>query len=327
MSQNLWVINCSWPFAFRPKIRIESGSSTSSRDSSSVQTDSETQFLKEETSENEFLPQRKSVTKAGFKISDSDVGDDLGALMTSFERWCSTLMWKDNRCWCNICHQHLSPTSTYPSKYWYSQHFMLESLNEVRKLVGGFWLIPFSLRIFRLQTFQLPLNSPTFPTTFSNWAKIKDRFRKPWKPIIGKITKIIAGLSLHSGKCLLSSYSNYFLMIKPMIIHHLVLTGMSIGMRDSNEHMIAGIIGIIPHKVAVLIILSTLTLEINRSSRFVHITIFSAALPVGILISIGTVLTSPQQSGVIGGRPWTVRTLKNLEKEFQSCQKVSLYAH
>ena len=102
---------------------------------------------------------------------------------------------------------------------------------------------------------------------------------------------------------------------------------MSIGMRDSNEHMIAGIIGIIPHKVAVLIILSTLTLEINRISRFVHITIFSAALPVGILISIGTVLTSPQQSGVIGGRPWTVRTLKNLEKEFRSCQKVSLYAH
>jgi len=130
----------------KPKIRIESGSSTSSRDSSSVQTDSETQFLKNETSENEFLPQRRTVTK----------------------------------------------------------------------------------------------------------------------PIIGKITKIIAGLSLHS-----------------------VLTGMSIGMRDSNEHMIAGIIGIIPHKVAVLIILSTLTLEINRISRFVHITIFSAALPVGILISIG----------------------------------------
>lgn len=130
----------------KPKIRIESGSSSSSRDSSSVQTDSETQFLKEERSENEFLPQRRTVSK----------------------------------------------------------------------------------------------------------------------PIIGKITKIIAGLSLHS-----------------------VLTGMSIGMRDSNEHMIAGIIGIIPHKVAVLIILSTLTLEINRISRFVHITIFSAALPVGILISIG----------------------------------------
>ena len=46
---------------------------------------------------------------------------------------------------------------------------------------------------------------------------------------------------------------------------------MSIGMRDSNEHMIAGIIGIIPHKVAVLIILSTLTLEINRiSSLSIH---------------------------------------------------------
>ena len=64
-------------------------------------------------------------------------------------------------------------------------------------------------------------------------------------------------------------------------------------MRDTNEHMIAGIMGIIPHKVAVLIILSTLTLEINRISRFVHITIFSAALPVGILISIGRVDSSP----------------------------------
>ena len=115
-------------------------------------------------------------------------------------------------------------------------------------------------------------------------------------------------------------------MIKPMIIHHLVLTGMSIGMRDSNEHMIAGIIGIIPHKVAVLIILSTLTLEINRISRFVHITIFSAALPVGILISIGTVLSATVR-GLRRTRPWTVRTQENLEKEFQSCQKVSLYAH
>ena len=63
-------------------------------------------------------------------------------------------------------------------------------------------------------------------------------------------------------------------------------------MRDTNEHMIAGIMGIIPHKVAVLIILSTLTLEINRISRFIHITIFSAALPVGILISIGRVDSS-----------------------------------
>ena len=121
-------------------------------------------------------------------------------------------------------------------------------------------------------------------------------------------------------------------MIKTMIIHHLVLTGMSIGMRDSNEHMIAGIIGIIPHKVAVLIILSTLTLEINRISRFVHITIFSAALPVGILISIGTVLSATvrglrRTSVDVRGCPWTVRTLENLEKEFQSCQKVSLYAH
>ena len=99
---------------------------------------------------------------------------------------------------------------------------------------------------------------------------------------------------------------------------------MSIGMRDSNEHMIAGIIGIIPHKVAVLIILSTLTLEINRISRFVHITIFSAALPVGILISIGMVFISlgedqsSDQSGFSADRH---RLKKIVKRSFKAARR------
>ena len=85
------------------------------------------------------------------------------------------------------------------------------------------------------------------------------------KPIIGKITKIIIGLLLHS-----------------------ILTGMSIGMRDTKDEMLAGLLAIIPHKLTVLIVLSTMTLEINRISRFVHIFLFSIAMPIGFLLSIGS---------------------------------------
>ena len=84
------------------------------------------------------------------------------------------------------------------------------------------------------------------------------------KPIIGKITKIIIGLLLHS-----------------------ILTGMSIGMRDTEDEILAGLLAIIPHKLTVLIVLSTMTLEINRISRFVHILLFSIAMPIGFLLSIG----------------------------------------
>ena len=85
------------------------------------------------------------------------------------------------------------------------------------------------------------------------------------KPIIGKITKIIIGLLLHS-----------------------ILTGMSIGMRDTEDEILAGLLAIIPHKLTVLIVLSTMTLEINRISRFVHILLFSIAMPIGFLLSIGS---------------------------------------
>ena len=65
-----------------------------------------------------------------------------------------------------------------------------------------------------------------------------------------------------------------------------VLTGMSIGMVDSKDQLIAGLIALVPHKVAVLILLSTMTLEINQMSRFIHITVFSMALPSGIMLSL-----------------------------------------
>ena len=61
---------------------------------------------------------------------------------------------------------------------------------------------------------------------------------------------------------------------------------MSIGMVDSKDQLIAGLIALIPHKVAVLILLSTMTLEINQMSRFIHITVFSMALPSGIMLSL-----------------------------------------
>ena len=85
------------------------------------------------------------------------------------------------------------------------------------------------------------------------------------KPIMGKITKIVIGLLLHS-----------------------ILTGMSIGMRDTEDEILAGLLAIIPHKLTVLIVLSTMTLEINRISRFVHILLFSIAMPIGFLLSIGS---------------------------------------
>ena len=44
---------------------------------------------------------------------------------------------------------------------------------------------------------------------------------------------------------------------------------MSIGMVDSKDQLIAGLIALIPHKVAVLILLSTMTLEINQMSRLI----------------------------------------------------------
>ena len=57
-------------------------------------------------------------------------------------------------------------------------------------------------------------------------------------------------------------------------------------MVDSKDQLIAGLIALIPHKVAVLILLSTMTLEINQMSRFIHITVFSMALPSGIMLSL-----------------------------------------
>ena len=110
---------------------------------------------------------------------------------------------------------------------------------------------------------QLVKDSPT-PSLVSSSLESQEGGNRKNKPIIGKITKIIIGLLLHS-----------------------ILTGMSIGMRDTEDEILAGLLAIIPHKLTVLIVLSTMTLEINRISRFVHILLFSIAMPIGFLLSIG----------------------------------------
>jgi len=88
----------------------------------------------------------------------------------------------------------------------------------------------------------------------------------------GKVTKIIIGLSLHS-----------------------VLTGLSIGMLSTQADLLAAIFAILPHKIAVLLLLSSMLLEIKAYSRFFHILLFSLALPTGLLVSglIATNIESP----------------------------------
>ena len=62
----------------------------------------------------------------------------------------------------------------------------------------------------------------------------------------------------------------------------LVLTGISVGMVSSKADLMAGIIALLPHKIAVLLLLSTMLLEIKSYSRLLHIIAFSSALPLGL---------------------------------------------
>lgn len=97
----------------------------------------------------------------------------------------------------------------------------------------------------------------------------------------GKVTKIIIGLFLHS-----------------------ILTGISVGMVSSKADLMAGIIALLPHKIAVLLLLSTMLLEIKSYSRLLHIIAFSSALPLGIIIS-GLVTASVHS-------PWILISLEAL---------------
>jgi len=77
-----------------------------------------------------------------------------------------------------------------------------------------------------------------------------------------KVTKLIIGLSLHS-----------------------CLTGISIGMVSSREDLVTGVMALLPHKTAVLLLLSSMLVKVDRMKRCVHVAIFSSALPLGILIA------------------------------------------
>ena len=52
-------------------------------------------------------------------------------------------------------------------------------------------------------------------------------------------------------------------------------------MVSSKADLMAGIIALLPHKIAVLLLLSTMLLEIKSYSRLLHIIAFSSALPLG----------------------------------------------
>ena len=63
-----------------------------------------------------------------------------------------------------------------------------------------------------------------------------------------------------------------------------MLTGLSIGMVSTQADLLAAIFAILPHKIAVLLLLSSMLLEIKPYSRFFHILLFSLALPTGTFI-------------------------------------------
>ena len=54
-------------------------------------------------------------------------------------------------------------------------------------------------------------------------------------------------------------------------------------MVSSKADLMAGIIALLPHKIAVLLLLSTMLLEIKSYSRLLHIIAFSSALPLGMI--------------------------------------------
>ena len=53
-------------------------------------------------------------------------------------------------------------------------------------------------------------------------------------------------------------------------------------MVSSKADLMAGIIALLPHKIAVLLLLSTMLLEVKSYSRLLHIIAFSSALPLGM---------------------------------------------
>ena len=80
------------------------------------------------------------------------------------------------------------------------------------------------------------------------------------------------------------------------------MTGISIGMVSSSDDLITGIVALLPHKTAVLLLLSSMLIKVDRVKRTIYILIFSSALPLGIL-----------SAGVISGatdNKWVMITLE-----------------
>ena len=56
-------------------------------------------------------------------------------------------------------------------------------------------------------------------------------------------------------------------------------------MVSSREDLVTGVMALLPHKTAVLLLLSSMLVKVDRVKRCVHVAIFSSALPLGILIA------------------------------------------
>ena len=73
-------------------------------------------------------------------------------------------------------------------------------------------------------------------------------------------------------------------------------------MVSSSDDLITGIVALLPHKTAVLLLLSSMLIKVDRVKRSIYILIFSSALPLGIL-----------SAGVISGatdNKWVMVTLE-----------------
>ena len=56
-------------------------------------------------------------------------------------------------------------------------------------------------------------------------------------------------------------------------------------MVSSSDDLITGIVALLPHKTAVLLLLSSMLIQVDRMKRVIYILVFSSALPLGILLA------------------------------------------
>jgi len=53
----------------------------------------------------------------------------------------------------------------------------------------------------------------------------------------------------------------------------------------SRDDLVTGVVALLPHKTAVLLLLSSMLIKVDRIKRIIQIVIFSSALPIGILLA------------------------------------------